>query len=359
MRRMRTHEIREDAGMPLLLSSRALTQSPLPLLTAAEARLRGIRHRGASWHRVRSGVYVDREGFEKLTPAARYAVRVHAFVRTHPDAILCLESAAVLHGLPSFGETADIHVYDPDRPRSRRFGDVFVHTSDDHRQLERIDGTRVTSMLDTVVDLARVLTPARAVAVTDSALSPAQGGMLGLDELRERTTGQVNQRGRKRASWTWDHATPLAESPAESVSRLVIAWNGFETPVLQQVFRYEGHEDRTDFYFPSTRSIGEADGWQKYQLEDPEKAGRLLADEKRREDRLRRHLHPFARWDLGDAWKSTPVRQALLAAGVRLVRPTEPLMLQSLALRRREVPYRRDIIARTTHRAGADVSPRK
>ncbi|MBW8763733.1 MAG: hypothetical protein JF592_14310 [Microbacterium sp.] len=326
--------------MPLLLSSRASTSSPLPLLTSSEARLRGVRHRGSDWLRVRTGVYVDRSAYQKLSPSERYAVRVHAFLRTHPDAILCFESAGVIHGLPTFGETEHIHVYDPSRARSRRFSDVCVHTSEDSRQVERVDGTLVTSLLDTVVDLARVLPPARAVAVADSVVSPVQGGTLQLDELRLRTGEQVNRRGRRRASWTWDHTVPLSESPAESVSRLVIAWNGFETPALQQVFRYEGHEDRTDFYFPSSRVIGECDGWQKYALGEPEKAAKLLADEKRREDQLRRHRHPFARWDLRDAWKSAPVREALLAAGAELVRPPETGMLRTLAIRSREKPFR-------------------
>lgn len=58
-----------------------------------------------------------------------------------------------------------------------------------------------------------------------------------LDDLRLRTAEQTNRRGRRRAQWTWEHTAPLSESPAESVSRMVIAWNGFETPTLQRVFR--------------------------------------------------------------------------------------------------------------------------
>ena len=110
----------------------------------------------------------------------------------------------------------------------------------------------------------------------------------------------------------------------------MIEWCGFETPDLQHTFHYEGQEDRVDFLFPSGAVIGESDGWGKYQLEDPEHAADLLAAEKRREDRLRRHRHPFARWDTVDAWRVDPLRQALLAAGSPLVRPPQPLMLATL-----------------------------
>ncbi|MFT4259298.1 hypothetical protein [Microbacterium sp.] len=325
--------------MPLLLSARATTASPIDLLTSAETRLLRIDTSSPRLIRVRRGVYADREEYQGLTGAKRYAVRVHAFVRAHPDAILCLESAAVVLGLPSFGETRDIHMYSPERRRSRRFGDVVVHTSQDARRVERIDGVRVTSMLDTVADLARVLPPARAIAVVDSAIAPAQGGMLTLDELRAHVRPQVNRRGILRLEWTWDNASALSESPPESLSRVVIDWNGFETPILQQVFHYEGFEDRADFYFEGSRTIGESDGWQKYELDEPVKAAKHLADEKRREDRLRRHRHPFARWDQADAWRSTPLRNALLAAGVEIVRPAQTEMLRTLSDRSRDVPF--------------------
>ncbi|MGP6172395.1 hypothetical protein ACTU6V_14470 [Microbacterium sp. A204] len=90
------------------------------------------------------------------------------------------------------------------------------------------------------------------------------------------------------------------------MSRAVILWSGFEVPVLQREFFYEGELDRVDFFFKSVRAIGESDGWGKYNLEDPAEAANKLKDEKRREDRLRRHQHPFARWEMRGIWKVTP-----------------------------------------------------
>lgn len=147
--------------MPLLLSSRAVTRSPIPLLTSAEGAARGIRLPGAGYARVRHGVYADAAAFAALAPWQRYATRVHAFARAHPGAILCLESAAVPHGIPLFGECRDIHVYDPGRAASRRFGDVCVHTSEDARDVMEVDGLFLTSVEDTVADLIRCFPPPR------------------------------------------------------------------------------------------------------------------------------------------------------------------------------------------------------
>ncbi|MFT3798177.1 hypothetical protein [Microbacterium sp.] len=324
--------------MPLLLSSRAATRSPVPLIAAAVARDLHLPVTTAAYHRVRSGVYVERAAWERLKPWERYEVRVHAFLLAHPDAILCLESAAVILGLPLFGETRDIHVFDPGRTASRRFGDVCVHTSESAREVVVIAGIRVTSLLDTAADLARVLPAAQGLSVTDAAISPAQGGALTVAALRAHVAEQPNRRGRARLEWVLGMADPRAESPGETVSRAVIRWAGFEDPELQPVFFYEGFQDRCDFIFPSSRSLGESDGWGKYDLADPVAAERHLREEKRREDRLRRGGHPFGRWDLADAFRVAPLCRVLVAAKVRQVRPMDPRGLATLRRTPRTLP---------------------
>lgn len=325
----------EHGRMPLLLSARAVTASPLPLIQAAEARRLGIRLDPSTHARLRKGIYVDRAAYLSLQTWERYAVRVHAFVLQHPSAVLCLESAAVVHGLPLFGAPRDIHVYDAGRTASRRFGDVAVHTWDDSREVDEVDGILVVALVDTVVDLGRVLQPAPALAVADAAVSRAQGGAASLLQLRDRAASQGTRRGSARLRWLWDHVDGASESPGESVSRAVIEWAGFAPPELQREFSYEGCLDRADFYFAEKRAIGESDGWQKYGLGDPDAAARRLADEKRREDRLRRNGHPFARWDLADAWRVEPVVRALRATGIRVVRPPDAAFLTTLTRRTR------------------------
>jgi hypothetical protein len=325
-------------GMPSTLVENAALASPLVLLSASEARVLGVRPSSQGYHRVRPGVHVSAQKWMALKPWERYAVRVHAYLQSHPDAVLCLESAAVVLGVPYFHEPRDIHVYSPTGRTSRRFGDVVFHTSSDEREVIEVGGIRTTSLLDTVVDLARVLPPAQGLAAADAAISPRQGGTLLPVELVERHRRQQNRRGRVRATWVFDRADSAAESPAESVSRAVIEWCGFETPELQREFRYEGFTDRADFFFPSIGSIGESDGWGKYHLDDEEEAARRLVAEKRREDRLRRNGHGFARWELKDAQAVKPLRNALLAAGVPLVRAPQYAMLTLVDERSRVMP---------------------
>lgn len=323
--------------MPLLLSDRARVSSPLPLYRFDELRMLGIHPRAAEWMRLRKGVYVERSEFAKLEPWLRYTVRVHAFVLTNPTAILCLESAAVVHGIPLFGEAKDIHVFEPDGKSTTRNGDVCFHTSADPRVIERVNGIWATSIPDTVSDLARVLPPAKALAAADAAISPAQGGAFTIDELRSRGSHQQNRRGVRMREWVWEHADGRAESPGESVSRAVILWSGFETPELQREFRYESVVDRTDFFFASCGVVGESDGWGKYDLSDPEAAEQHLRREKIREDRLRRNGNPMARWTASDAWRIDPLCRALLQAGVRRVGHPHAAFLASLHRSPREL----------------------
>lgn len=253
--------------------------------------------------------------------------------RAHPGAIFCHESAAVLLGLPVFGEPRDVHVFDPDRATSTRYGDLAIHTSNDPRAVVHTTAGASTSLTETVADLARVLPPAQALAVADAAASPFQRGSAPLadaDTLRELTASRADRRGRARCRWVWARMDGRAESPFESVSRAVIEWLGFETPDLQCELPSEGHRDRVDFFFPSVRGIGEADGWSKYGLGDGATATARIREEKRREDRLRRAGHPFARWEYDDALAVWPLERSLRAAGIPQPRPRQSAFLATL-----------------------------
>ncbi|RKT35976.1 hypothetical protein DEU34_0482 [Microbacterium sp. AG1240] len=302
--------------------------SPLGFITRADEELTHVRARsGPTLERVRPGVYVDRAAWATLAPWDRYLVRVHAFALSHPGAVFCFESAAALQRLPIFGEPRDIHVFDHARTRSRRFGDVLVHTGADSRRIVG-DGPYMTSRDITALDLARVLPPAFALAVVDAVLRQA-GPALSVAELRDLSRSQAARRGRARVEWVLPRADPTAESPGESVSRAVIEWLGFPEPELQQRFVSGGVEDRVDFLWRRWLVIGESDGYAKYTAAggDPLSA---LRREKTREDRLRRYVDGFARWDWGDAMRATPLQTALLTAGLPQLYAPQPGLLATL-----------------------------
>ena len=307
-----------------------LRESPVELFRVRDARVTHQRYRAPAYLPVRTGVYALRLAWNALRPWERYLARVHAFAVLHPDAIFSHESAAALYDLPIFGEPRDIHLFDPGRSRSRRFGDVVVHTSEDVPPVYVATGIQVVSAAHTAVDLMRVLPPAFGLAVGDSLTSPVRDFAATMPELRSLAAAQVNRRGRTRLAWLWPRIDGRTESAGESVSRAVIEWCGFELPQSQREFHLDGFTDRVDFFWEGPRIAGESDGYGKYLAETPEETVARVVAEKKREDRLRRHLGGFARWDWSDAMQVAPLRRALVRAGVPQVRAPAHALLQTL-----------------------------
>lgn len=309
----------------------------LLLTREQEADVRRLdRERGL--HRIRPGAYVAADRWNSLAPWERYLLRVQAVARTWTAPVFCLESAAALsRALPLFGEPRDIHLLSADG-RSWREGDVVVHGSHDARTLVSADGSTYTSIVDTAVDLCRVLPPAFALAVADAAARIHPDGAR-LD-LAGYGRAQENRRGVRRLDWVQQRVRPEAESPGESVSRAVIEWLGHEEPELQREFHYEGFDDRSDFYWPRLRRIGESDGYGKYDADDPAAMKAHFVREKRREDRLRRHEGGFIRWDWADAVRAEPLDAKLRAGGLSPARPRATGLLATLRSNPRSLPHR-------------------
>ena len=288
------------------------------------------RDRDGRLHRIRAGVYIRKDIWARLQPWERYRVRVLSVAGTWSAPVFCLESAAVLQRLPIFGEPTHIHVLSPDG-RSWTEGDVIVHGHTDGREVGVDAGGRsVTSVADTAVDLARVLPPAFALAVVDAAARMLPAGGVALD-VSARGRSQSNRRGVRQLDWVQARATAESESAGESVSRAVIEWLGYEEPELQREFFYEGVTDRSDFYWRRLRIIGESDGYGKYDADDPEAMKAHFINEKKREDRLRRHEGGFARWDWGDAMRFEPLDGKLRDVGLAPLYPRQPWLLSTLA----------------------------
>jgi hypothetical protein len=215
-------------------------------------------------------------------------------------------SAAVLHGLPTWGMRLDrVHVTRARRNGGRTGERVHVHTAplppDD---LDNAGEIPVTSVARTVVDLARTLPFEAAVAVADAALhalitEPERLAALqaALADTLARSTGW---RGSPAARRVLAFANARSGSVGESRSRVAIHRAGLPTPVLQwEVIGSAGQWiGMVDFGWPEQRTVGEFDGKEKY--------GRLLkpgqspADavylEKRREDALRAETLSVVRW---------------------------------------------------------------
>lgn len=287
--------------------------------------------------RVRRGVYADASTWNRLKPWERYRVRVDAVLATWDSPVLCLESAAVFLGLPIFGEPRDIHLLDVGG-KSRRYGDVVVHaTRDDIGVSATASGVETTGLPETALALCRVLPPALALAVADrgARILAAETRTLDLTHL---AAIDANRRGIRRVKWVDERCDPKSESAGESVSRAVIEWLGFEAPELQVPFEYEGERDRPDFFWRRLRMIGESDGYGKYNARDAEQMKAHFVREKTREDRLRRQVDGFARWDWSDTMRAMPLGDKLHNAGLVPVANRNLALLATLRSNNRSFP---------------------
>lgn len=285
--------------------------------------------------RVRRGVVASAHLWRALAPWERYAARVHAVTMTHPGVVLCLESAAVLLGLPVIGEPRDVHVLDTPAATARLNGGIRRHTTAGDRTIMDLGGILTASVLDTAIDVARSRHPAVGLATVDAALRGhrwlSPGALVAHNEAR------LSSRGRRHARWALHRGDADAETVLESISRAAIEWLGYSAPTLQREFLIEGSVDRTDMWWPDERVIGEADGELKYDgsLQDPASAFRR---EKARDARLRTVSSGIAHWGWADVARIAPLRSALHHAGLRPIRPESSPELHSLSALLRPAP---------------------
>ncbi len=318
-----------------LLTPDDVVECPVALILASDSPHADRAARSGALVRLTRGVYAEAAAYRALPPWSRYLVRVHAVALAWPDAIFVLESAAVLRGLPIFGEPRDVHVLVAAPKKTRAQGGIRVHSAERMPVVERVGAVWVASVVDTVVDIARLRHPSVGLAIACAALraDPA----LTVADIENCDAHRVSKRGRLRAVWVCARATGTPESPLEAVSLAVIEWLGFPAPELQKwILGPTGaDDDRVDFWWDRWRIAGEADGGRKYsgELGDAREA---LRARNRRDARLGdRGVSATAHWAWDDVVAYKQLRSLLRAAGLPLASPehAEPLRTLAAALR--------------------------
>jgi Protein of unknown function (DUF559) len=218
------------------------------------------------------------------------------------------ESAAAMYGLPLLAA--------PRRPRLTTIGngggeqDILVHSAG-LRDDERTDwfGVPITTVARTVIDLARNTGVRAGLVAADAALAECLASADELGAAVERATRWPGVRGARRVV---ELASPLAESPLESLTRLLVVDAGLPTPQLQIWVRTAYQRYRVDGLWPDRAVVFEADGLLKY-------AAQLdLHREKLRQEELERAGYRVVRVTWDDVW-SHPTRTAdRIAAALRL-----------------------------------------
>lgn len=212
-------------------------------------------------------------------------------------------SAAALHGLPLIGTwPSTLHITDPAARGGSSSSGVTTHRGMlDADSVVRIDGVRATSLARTVIDMARVLSFASAVAIVDESMKRGLSSEVLLAELDAASP----RYGYARAAVAVAFGDSRAANPGESLSRARIHELGYATPDLQVPFVDTRGDDReVDFFWPGIRKIGEFDGIHKYtrgEYTGGAPPAEIVVREKRREDALRPLVRSFDRWIWDDA----------------------------------------------------------
>lgn len=263
---------------------------------------------GGSLERIRPGVYTMPGQFDD-DRAARHVIAIRAAVaKQRTPAVVSHASAAAMHGLPLWDiDLERVHLTQDGESGGHRSERRHLHRSTlTGDQITAIAGIAVTSVARTVVDVARTVDFARAVAVGDAALNNA---LTTRDELIAEAMRLRGKHGGGRALTVVHALDHRAESPGESWSRIIMNRDDLPAREMQRVIRADGRFlARVDFYFDRYGIAGEFDGEIKFRgrsntPNDARSPEEVAWDEKKREDLLREFGLEVMRWTWEDLYQ--------------------------------------------------------
>ncbi|WP_285063147.1 hypothetical protein [Frigoribacterium sp. ME-P-080] len=271
----------------------------------SEAVRRGVER--GEFVRVRRGAAVDAAAWRAASSRDRHLILVLAVMpRLASRMVVSHASAAACWELPALGEwPSRVHVVDPDRRTTQTTANVVRHPGPlSGEEVRSIPPLSLTSPARTAADLALTSSFRDAVVALDALV---RRGLASADDVRHVLDGRGSARGLPSARRAVAFATPEAESPGESLTRVVLHELGAPPPVLQQRFTWgDGglFADVVDFWWPRFGVVLEFDGRIKYaegRWKNGRSPGQVVVDEKIREDRIRNRpeVNGFARtvWD--------------------------------------------------------------
>lgn len=193
------------------------------------------------------------------------------------------ESAAVLWGFDAVRLSETVHLVQPGRPAARgRIEVVRHHGSLTTTERGTAQGLPVTSAERTVVDCACALPTDRALVIAGSALRQGTDADVVARMLGER----AGRRGVARARGTLVLADGRAESPGETLVRLLLHDRGVPAPDLQVLIATRRGRFRVDLGWAGRRVALEFDGFVKYSGAHGSTAAEAVFAEKQRQDAI-------------------------------------------------------------------------
>lgn len=268
------------------------------------------------------GVYVRGDVATKyllLDGGERLLRTLAALAVSGPGVAVTHQSAAELHRIDLIGTPGpQVTLTGPPERGSHSRNGIHLHAAQlpaDH--VTTSPGFPLTTAARTVIDLARELDLRSGVVAADSAL---RRKLTTKDELRSVLAACPGWRGIRRAVEVVDFADKRAESPLESIARVVFRDCGLPPPDLQVwlggVVEPVG---RVDFYWKRYRTVAEVDGDLKYQ--DPARAKAQL----KRDALLRADGYEVVHFDWQEVTGSPDYVAAIVREafrrGLRIARP--------------------------------------
>lgn len=256
------------------------------------------------------GAYLDAARVKDVNAEAEHRARTTAVVLSRHGAVAAShQSAAVLHGLPVLNDDLDrIRVVRTSGTKGTRVHDgLSVHRHPGPEALGEVNGIDSVIVAVAVIGTAMIAGVRSGVMAADAALHRK---LTTIEELGEWVARWARFPGIGQAREVVTRACPLAESPGESLLRLVLVALKLDF-VAQHPIQLSGWTCFVDFYLPALDVVVEFDGRVKYRGANGADA---LAAEKRREDQIRARGHGVARIEWSDLFSPARVQAKIFDA---------------------------------------------
>ncbi len=262
--------------------------------------------------RVRRGAFVMSVALEGLTAEARYSLETRAVLLSRDRGSWASHHAALaVSGLPLVG--LDLTRYDvcADVKHESRSGSVTTHCLPVGEPALLVRGISSVSTETALVQTAVRHGVRPAVVAADAAM---HGGLVSEDKIADAAARLgLGVRARARIESLCALLDPAAESPGESLTRLLLTGLGMSFRSQVDIRDSVGFVGRVDFLVEE-RVIVEFDGRVKYAGVDGRDA---LAREKAREDRLRAAGYEVVRLTWADLERPDTVARLIREARAR------------------------------------------
>lgn len=273
---------------------------------------------GGSLVRLRRGCYMHHSRWSCLSTEQQgiqmiYAHRLVTAAAAVSERTYSHTSAARVHGLHLWNEDVLIHVTQQAALSSAsRAPDVRVHQSRlSASEVVEARGMRITSLERTVVDCSRILPHKSALILAEHGLRLGADRTVMEQAIRERP----GHKGIQRARRVLDVASPLSESPGETLALHAMRVMRLPMPEQQLVVHTRHGRHRLDFGWRERKVALEFDGKAKYFEYRPTE--QALFEERRREKALMEEGWTFLRIEWNDVFDEVRLKERILRAFAR------------------------------------------